>query len=126
MAGQQPPSGFGDGQVEIDIERKAILAGAGAVVVGAFLPWVSVLGRSVLGIQADGVFTLVLAAIGGGGAYYFDWNKRAMLVAAVAGGLVTLISLIDLTGFAAIGLYLTLAGGLALGGGGASGYNKYR
>lgn len=114
------------GGVDLDLERKAIVGGAAAVVVGAFLPWASVLGRSVLGIEADGVFTLVFAAVGGGVAYYLDWDKRGMIAAAVAGGLVTLIALVDFTNFAAIGLYLTLLGGLVLTGAGASGYNKYR
>lgn len=91
------------------------------VVLAAFLPWVSIFGISAIGIEGDGVLTLVLALAGAvilamttglvgsprtpGRAF-----QIALLVLAV---LVALIALLDMNGAAAIGLYLTLLGGIA-------------
>jgi hypothetical protein len=60
------------------------------VAVGAFLPWVSLLGINAYGIQGDGAITLILAVAG-----------------------IVLLGLNDTTNFAAIGIYLTLLGGIA-------------
>ncbi|WP_245547760.1 hypothetical protein [Halovivax ruber] len=52
---------------EISLGKKLALVGGGVTIAGAFLPWFSVefLGTSVsrAGIDADGIFTLILAAI---------------------------------------------------------------
>lgn len=95
----------------------------GAIVVvalGAFLPWVSIFGSSVLGVEGDGVLTLVLAICGGvvlalGGLIGRPrFTGRKADITALALAVVTaLIGLMDMNGFAAIGLYLTLLGGLA-------------
>lgn len=91
------------------------------VVLGAFLPWVSVFGISAIGVEGDGVMTLVLAlaglavlAISTGFLGSDRTSGRAshitLLVLAI---LVALIGLIDMNGVAAIGLYLTLFAGVA-------------
>jgi hypothetical protein len=91
------------------------------VVLGAFLPWVSIFGISKIGIEGDGVITLVLAVAGavilamttglvGSARTPGRTSQIALLVLAV---LVALIGLLDMNGAAAIGLYLTLFGGIA-------------
>ena len=91
------------------------------VALAAFLPWVSVFGFSVSGIRGDGMITLVLALLGAAllaiRTGLLDQVKvpaRPGLIASlVLAGLVTLIGLLDMNGAAAIGLYLTLFGGIA-------------
>ena len=91
------------------------------VALSAFLPWVSIFGISKLGIEGDGVITLVLAAAGAAvlalttgliGAPRTPGRKSqiALLVLAL---LAALTGLLDMNGAAAIGLYLTLFGGIA-------------
>lgn len=100
--------------------QKLSLGAIVVVVLGAFLPWVSIFGSSVLGIEGDGVITLVLAiggaivlALGGliGKARFT--GRKADITALVLAVVTALIGLMDMNGFAAIGLYLTLLGGLA-------------
>ncbi|KRE95492.1 hypothetical protein ASG76_07545 [Nocardioides sp. Soil774] len=91
------------------------------VALAAFLPWVSVFGFSVSGIRGDGMITLILALLGAAllaiRTGLLDQVKvpaRPGLIASlVLAGLVTLIGLLDMNGAAAIGLYLTLFGGIA-------------
>lgn len=91
------------------------------VALAAFLPWVSVLGFSVSGIQGDGVITLILALLGAtslatrtGLLDQVKIPEKAGLIASlVFAVLVALIGLLDMNGAAAIGLYLTLFGGIA-------------
>lgn len=91
------------------------------VVLAAFLPWVSIFGISAIGIEGDGVLTLVLALAGavilamttglvGSPRTPGRASQIALLVLAV---LAALIALLDMNGAAAIGLYLTLLGGIA-------------
>lgn len=91
------------------------------VALAAFLPWASVFGISVRGIEGDGVITLVLA-IAGGIVFalttpIFDAaktaGKRSQISLLVLAVLVALIGLFDMNGAAAMGLYLTLFGGIA-------------
>ena len=87
----------------------------------AFLPWVSVFGFSVSGVRGDGLITLILAALGAlslatrtGLLDQVKIPEKAGVVASlVFAGLVTLIAFLDMNGAAAIGLYLTLFGGIA-------------
>ncbi|MFN3866094.1 MAG: hypothetical protein ACK4MD_05190 [Demequina sp.] len=76
---------------------------------------------SAIGLEVDGVITLVLALAGavilavstgvvGGKRTPGRASRIALLVLAV---LVALVGLIDMNGAAAIGLYLTLFGGIA-------------
>ena len=92
------------------------------VVIGAFLPWVSILGISVSGLEGDGVITLVLGLAGAAllvftsgvlGAEPKKSSKPADIALVVLSALVALIALIDMNGAAAIGLYLTLFAGVA-------------
>ena len=105
------------------------------VIVGAFLPWVSILGISALGVEGDGVFT-ALAALAGLIVLLLsarvvgeeapgsptdpsetplvrESGKVSPIVRLVLAVLVTLVGFIDMNGAAAIGLYLTLFGGIA-------------
>jgi hypothetical protein len=96
------------------IQMKVILVAVGATILGAFLPWASAFGISVAGVRGDGLITLIAALIGGalvlanrGGA---KLNAVAQLV---LGGLVVVVALYHVTDeFAAIGVYMTLLGGL--------------
>ena len=91
------------------------------VALAAFLPWVSVFGFSVSGIRGDGMITLILALLGAASLAtrtgLLDQvkvsDKVGMVTSLVLAALVTLIGLLDMNGAAAIGLYLTLFGGIA-------------
>ncbi|GAA5113259.1 hypothetical protein GCM10023339_17330 [Alloalcanivorax gelatiniphagus] len=91
------------------------------VALAAFLPWVSIFGISVSGIRGDGIITLVLALVGGAAlavrvgllARVKVPSKVGVVVSLVCAALVALIGLLDMNGAAAIGLYLTLFGGIA-------------
>jgi hypothetical protein len=91
------------------------------VALAAFLPWVSIFGISVSGIRGDGVITLVLAIVGGAALAVrvglLDQVKVpstvGLVVSLVCAALVSLVGFVDMNGAAAIGLYLTLLGGIA-------------
>ncbi|NYE36733.1 putative membrane channel-forming protein YqfA (hemolysin III family) [Nocardioides cavernae] len=91
------------------------------VALAAFLPWVSIFGISVSGIRGDGVLTLVMALLGAAAlAVRLGMlekvtvpEKASLVVSLVLGVLVALIGLLDMNGAAAVGLYLTLFGGIA-------------
>jgi hypothetical protein len=99
------------------------MAGIAIVIVAlsAFLPWVSILGISVVGIQGDGVITLGCAVVGAvmlalgtnlfGSARIPTIAKN--IVSILGASVTTLVGLGDMNGFAAIGLYLTLLAGVA-------------
>jgi|GEM_PF-2486716 len=102
--------------------QQKIAAGAMAVVfIAAFLPWVSVYGMSVIGVEGDGVITLILALLGLAalvlGTEVFMAPKIpakvTSIILIVLGALVSLTGIVDMNRYAAIGLYLTLLGGLA-------------
>jgi hypothetical protein len=91
-------------------------------VIAAFLPWVSIFGISALGIEGDGVITLILGLAGATilllttgvfGAEAKTPAKAINITLIVLAALVTLIALIDMNGAAAVGLYLTLFAGMA-------------
>ena len=91
------------------------------VAIAAFLPWVSILGISAVGVEGDGFMTLGLAAAGGivlaltTGIFTTPGRpgKKSQVTLLVLAVLVALIGLLDMNGAAAIGLYLTLFGGIA-------------
>jgi hypothetical protein len=91
------------------------------VALAAFLPWVSIFGVSVRGIEGDGVITLFLAVAGGIvlalSTVLFGKQKgpgkKSQIPLLVLATLVSLIALIAMSGAAASGLYLTLFGGIA-------------
>ncbi|TWG93065.1 hypothetical protein L615_006600000240 [Nocardioides sp. J9] len=91
------------------------------VALAAFLPWVSLFGISAIGLEGDGVITLVLALAG-----LFTLaltsglvgparrpGRAANIALLVMAGVTALIGLVDMNGAAAIGLYLTLFAGIA-------------
>jgi hypothetical protein len=97
--------------------NQVLRIGAGVgIVIGAFLPWVQVLGIGVAGTNGDGQITLVLGIVV---IVLSLLAKRwAAITVAVLGALCALIAFADMTNAAASGIYLTLAGGLvALGAG---------
>ena len=91
------------------------------VALAAFLPWVSIFGIGVSGIEGDGVITLALSSAGGivlavtTGLFGQPKvaGKKSPISLLVMSVLVALIGLMDMNGAAAIGLYLTLFGGVA-------------
>lgn len=91
--------------------RKLAAAGIAAVAVGAFLPWVSVFGVTKLGVEGDGAITLALA-VAGMILLFFVHRRWATVVEWACAVIVTLIAFADMNGFATVGLYVTLFGGL--------------
>jgi hypothetical protein len=91
------------------------------VVLAAFMPWVSIFGISKAGIEGDGVITLILAIIGAAVLSFSTGligrprspGRASQIVLLVLAGLVALVGLLDMSGLAAIGLYLTFFGGVA-------------
>jgi hypothetical protein len=91
------------------------------VAIAAFLPWASVFGISASGISGDGVITLILA-IAGAVTLVFSTGmigqsrtpgKASQIMLLVLAVLVALVGLLDMSGFAAIGLYMTFFAGVA-------------
>ncbi len=91
------------------------------VVLAAFLPWISILGISAIGIEGDGQITLGAAVIGlvvlamttglvGSPKTPGRVSQISLLVLAV---IAALIGIADMNGAAAIGLYLTFLAGIA-------------
>lgn len=115
-----------DSRFTIDLtvlsKQQKIAAGAMvAVVAGAFLPWVSIFGISVIGVRGDGLITLI-AAIAGLAAVLFGTDiigrrrlpaNLARIVSGIAAGITVLIAFTDMNSFAASGLYVTLFASLA-------------
>lgn len=91
------------------------------IALAAFLPWVSIFGISAIGIEGDGVITFALAAAGGivlaltTGLLGREKlpGKKSQISLVMMALVVALIGFMDMNGVAAIGLYLTLLGGIA-------------
>jgi hypothetical protein len=92
------------------------------VAIAAFLPWVSLFGISKIGVQGDGVITLVAAIVGlvtlalsSGvvGNRAGSPRRRSQVFLLVLAIIVGLLGIADMNGVAAIGLYLTLFAGIA-------------
>lgn len=119
----------------------AIVGTAVVTIVAAFLPWVTFGDATKMGTGGDGVFTLILGIVAGGVAVAANLVKtpkqNLAFIAAVAtivvGVLVTLVAIVDILDVqsrnsdrgalaealdmqysVAVGLWLTLIGGLAL------------
>ena len=97
--------------------RKAAGVGALGAVIGAFLPWVSFLGVSRMGIDGDGVITLVIGIVVGA-AIAWRWTKKTQILSIVGGLLITGVGAYYITEpLTAIGVYVTaLAGAVVLAG----------
>ncbi|WP_154660513.1 hypothetical protein [Halopiger goleimassiliensis] len=114
---------------DLGLEAKIILGGAVGTIVGVLLPWVSVMGLAATpGYQSRvGQLVAVIAIVAGGLAYYRDFDKISMLVTVAAGALTSILAVLTVADglqFAGIGIYVTVASGIALIAGGASGYRK--
>ncbi len=91
------------------------------VAVAAFLPWVSLFGISARGTDGDGVITLILSLAGlavlAFSSRVFRPERAAGKVSQISlivlAALVALVGLLDMSGAAAIGLYLTFFAGIA-------------
>ncbi|CAN5426901.1 hypothetical protein BH11ACT8_BH11ACT8_01770 [soil metagenome] len=106
----------------LSVPQRVSIGAMVVVAISAFLPWVSLFGYSVNGIEGDGVITLVLSLAGVAvllatsgviGATATTAGKVSQISLIVLAVLVTLVAIIDMNGAAAIGLYLTLFAGLA-------------
>lgn len=91
------------------------------VILAGFLPWVSFLGVTLIGIRGDGVLTTGFAAAG---IVILVWTtglvgaprtpgRVSQVALLVLASLVALVGLLDMNGAAAIGLYLTMFAGIA-------------
>lgn len=125
----RPPASGGFASLTT-LERTIGIAAA-VVLVSAFLPWVSIFGLSVSGINGDGGITLILALIGlaalaaSRGIGPVSIGRRAtQVIQLLAGLLVVLVGLADLHGVSAIGLYLTLLAGLVWAGAAIAGLRR--
>lgn len=121
---------------DVSIGKKLAFAGSALIIVGAFLPWVTIeiLGTTATadGLDGDGVFTLalgIIALVAVGRSDVHDWDKKTWIGVLVIGVVVALLALIyindpwafadedpeDADAFAdiGIGLYLTALGGIA-------------
>jgi hypothetical protein len=91
------------------------------VVLAAFLPWVAIFGIGLRGIEGDGRITLVLALAGaviltttsGLVGSRRTPGRASQIPLLVLAALAALVALVDMNGAAAMGLYLTLLGGIA-------------
>ena len=86
-----------------------------AVALGSFLPWESSLGNSVSGIDGNGKITLLCAIVG---VVAFNLTGRIeprarLVTSGVAGAISVLVAILGLTNGVAIGIFLTLLGGIA-------------
>lgn len=109
-----PPRGL----ARLSSTEKVSGAGAIGAIVGAFLPWASVLGFSVDGIEGDGRITFVLgivglAALAARAGYGPVRVGRVLLLVLglVLGGVVATIGIVDYSDFAGFGIRLTIFAG---------------
>lgn len=100
--------------VYLGSQQKIALTGVVLTIIGAFLPWASVFGQRVHGIDGDGSLTFIAALIAGGIVALRPWTRFVRNASIVLGAVIAFIALYDMTGVAASGIYLTLLGGLAL------------
>lgn len=92
------------------------MAAAVVAAVGAALPWASAFGASVYGVEGDGRITLGAAVVCLAVAWWRggrDGRLRHVLYG-LLGVLVLVVGVVDWTRFAAVGLFLTVAGGAVI------------
>ncbi|ADD05200.1 uncharacterized protein Nmag_1624 [Natrialba magadii ATCC 43099] len=116
--------GTSNEEVDIDTEYKGILLTAVVAIAGAFLPWYTILGTSVLGFEGDGVISLIVAALVLAIVWFSDNEKRLMLVGIIGGAIITFVGFYHVTGVSAMGVYVTVFAGLGMLIAGGSGYRK--
>lgn len=101
-----------------------VVVGAVLTIIAAFLPWASVFGQTITGVEegSDGVITIALAVLAGifGLVRALTGQRWAAIVAILFGLLTTLIAVIDIVDVmefditVGIGLWLTLVGGIVM------------
>jgi hypothetical protein len=122
---------------ELSTGEQLALGGGGLGIVGAVLPWVSVLGLSPgIGIEGNREIIALLAGLVTLGLVLgADWTKTTQLVTGVVGVITTVVTLytlaelFDLIGNRSVaspefGLYLSLVAGVLILAGGFLGYNN--
>lgn len=108
----------------LNVQQRISAVAILVVFISAFLPWASLWNHSILGVQGDGIITLLLAVIGAGvfllgNDFLFSAmipRKIADITLVVLSGLTALIALIstvNIGSFASIGVYFTLFGAIA-------------
>lgn len=128
--------------------RAAVLAGAGVTLVAAFLPWIvadpPLISVSRSGIDADGTLTLVLAAVAVGAVAVDPGDRLGSAIVCVCGAVIAGVGAVYVADLAyghdlvpadgvveavgkeiadpAVGVYVTIAGGLLVLAGGIVGF----
>lgn len=95
-------------------KTKLIYAGAVLTALGAFLPWATFLGQTIIGIEGDGVLTLLFAITAAGVTAWKGWTKRVCQATIALGILIVFIALFALTNLAGAGIYATILGGVVI------------
>jgi len=98
-------------------QRKFLLGATAVGVLSVFLPWATILGFSVSGINGDGIVVLPLMAtaliLTIVGNRTNALGKKSKIATIALGVLTALIALMNINNFSAIGIYLTLMAGIA-------------
>ncbi|WP_232687378.1 hypothetical protein [Halobacterium zhouii] len=97
---------------DTETSEKIVYAGGALSIVGAFLPWKTLLGVTVSGIDGNGIITLVLGIAAIGVAYGREWDQTTNIGLASIGGLIAFVGLVSMGSFASIGVYVTILGGI--------------
>ena len=107
---------------QLSLQQKVQATAAVVIALAAFLPWASIFGLSVSGINGDGKITLILAL----GALFgfatrtgltgdFTLAPKVVLGISILCATVSLlVGIADMNDFAAIGLYLTLIASIVM------------
>jgi hypothetical protein len=101
---------------KLSLQQKIQASAAAVIALAAFLPWASIFGISVNGINGDGKITLILAlaalvglATQTGLTGDFTLAPKLVLgISILCAAIALLVAIVDMNEFAAIGLYLTL------------------
>ena len=93
-----------------------LLASCGVVLagIGSLLPWFSVDGGVVLGIESVGVITLPIAVLVVTVLAFYGFSRNIGLLCAAGGLLVASLSFFTMTGSSLFGTYATFLGGIAM------------
>lgn len=124
MSGGTAGAADATGVFDEDQERKLAYGGAIGAVIGSLLPWASVLGVTVLGIDGDGIFTLLAGIAVAASLYFVGWTDRVTIGTGIAGVIVVLVPLTTLSSVSSFGVYVTMLAGIALIAAGQSGYRR--
>lgn len=105
------------------LNMQQVIAGGCALVIAiaAFFPWVSLFGVYTIGLQGDGVLTLIIALIALATLIVQAWSRVVLMptvgvdtVLTTAATVCLLISAVDMNQYAASGLWMTLVMSVAM------------